>query len=104
MAGELARLQGDAVEVAQHTRLFELGELVPPVGVPGWLRTATLDDLDLAKEWVDRFMHDADVQAGRDPVGQTPTDARRSTRRTCAARSSRASTGSGSTRRGSGCT
>ena len=67
MAGELARLQGDSVEVAQHTRLFELVELVPPVGVPGWLRTATLDDLDLAKRWVDRFMHDADVQAGRDP-------------------------------------
>ena len=76
MAGELARLQGDTVEVAQHTRLFELGELVPPVGVPGSLRTATLDDLDLAKEWVDRFMHDADVQAGRDPG--PPTAARRS--------------------------
>ena len=67
MAGELARLQGDTVEVAQHTRLFELGELVAPAVVPGSLRTATLDDLDLAKEWVDRFMHDADVQAGRDP-------------------------------------
>src|SRR5262245_19679026 len=26
-AGELARLQGDKVEVAQHTRLFELGTL-----------------------------------------------------------------------------
>ncbi len=66
-AGELARLQGDVVEVAQHTRLFELGELVPPVGVPGRLREATVDDLDLAKEWVDRFMYDADLQAGRDP-------------------------------------
>jgi GNAT superfamily N-acetyltransferase len=67
MAGELARLQGDMVEVAQHTRLFELGDLLPPIGVPGSLRTATIDDFDLAKEWVDRFMHDADVQAGRDP-------------------------------------
>jgi GNAT superfamily N-acetyltransferase len=66
-AGELARLQGGEVEVAQHTRLFELGGLVPPVGVPGSLRTATLADCDLAKEWVDRFMYDADVQAGRDP-------------------------------------
>ena len=66
-AGELARLQGDTVEVAQHTRLFELGELVEPVGVPGRLREATLDDFDLAKEWVDRFMHDADEQAGREP-------------------------------------
>jgi GNAT superfamily N-acetyltransferase len=67
-AAELARLQGDRVEVAQHTRLFELGELVPPVGVPGRLRTATVDDLDLAVDWVGRFMHDADVQAGRDPA------------------------------------
>ena len=66
-AGELARLQGDVVEVAQHTRLFELHELRPPIGVPGRLRLATIEDLDLAKEWVDRFMHDADLQAGRDP-------------------------------------
>ncbi len=82
MAGELARLQGDAVEVAQHTRLFELGELVPPTGVPGSLRTATHDDFDLAKEWVDRFMYDADVQAGRDPAAHgreeiDPEDLRR---------------------------
>ena len=68
MAGELARLQGDTVEVAQHTRLFELGELVAPNGVPGSLRTATPDDFDLAKDWVDRFMYDADIQAGRDPA------------------------------------
>jgi GNAT superfamily N-acetyltransferase len=67
MAAELARLQGDVVEVAQHTRLFELGDLVEPAEVPGQLREATLDDFDLAKEWVDRFMHDADEQAGRDP-------------------------------------
>ena len=67
-AAELARLQGDRVEVAQHTRLFELTELVAPVGVPGRLRVATMDDLDLAVDWVGRFMHDADVQAGRDPA------------------------------------
>jgi GNAT superfamily N-acetyltransferase len=82
MAGELARLQGDEVEVAQHTRLFELGGLVTPVGVAGSLRTATLDDLDLAKAWVDRFMFDADVQAGRDPAAHgreeiEPDDLRR---------------------------
>ncbi len=81
-AGELARLQGDMVEVAQHTRLFELGELVPPIGVPGRLRRATLDDFDLAKAWVDRFMYDADVQAGRDPAAHgreevAPEDLRR---------------------------
>ena len=67
-AGELARLQCDTLEVAQHTRLFELGELVPPIGVSGSLRAATPDDFHLAKEWVDRFMYDADVQAGRDPA------------------------------------
>jgi GNAT superfamily N-acetyltransferase len=67
-AGELARLQGDRVEVAQHTRLFELADLVTPTGVPGSLRTATVDDFDLAYDWVERFMVDADEQAGRDPA------------------------------------
>ena len=67
LAAELARRQGGRVEVAQHTRLFELGELLPPTGVPGTLREATLDDFELAKAWVDRFMYDADMQAGRDP-------------------------------------
>jgi predicted GNAT family acetyltransferase len=78
-ADELARLQGDVVEVAHHTRLFELGELTPPVGVPGRLRQATPDDLDLAVAWVDRFMDDADEQAGRTPGAHgretiTPTE------------------------------
>jgi predicted GNAT family acetyltransferase len=66
-ARELARLQGGTIEVAQHTRLFELGELAVPVGVPGRLRAAVRDDLDLAVAWVDRFMADADEQAGREP-------------------------------------
>jgi DNA ligase D-like protein (predicted 3'-phosphoesterase) len=73
-AGELARLQGGQVEVAQHTRLFELGELRPPEGVPGRLRAATLDDLDLAAEWLDRFLVDADAQAGRAPTAHEPGD------------------------------
>jgi hypothetical protein len=82
LAGELARLQGDTVAVAQHTRLFELGDLVEPGGVPGRLRAATLGDFDLATEWVDRFMHDADEQAGRDPAAHgreqiAPEDLRR---------------------------
>jgi hypothetical protein len=66
-ATELARLQGDIVEVALNTRLFELGQLVQPRSVPGRLRAATLDDLDLARDWLDRFLYDADVQAGRVP-------------------------------------
>jgi predicted GNAT family acetyltransferase len=88
MAGELARLQGGTVEVAQHTRLFELGELRPPAGVPGHLREATLEDFDLAKAWVDRFMYDADVQAGRDPGAHgreevSPEDLRRRIEQQC---------------------
>jgi GNAT superfamily N-acetyltransferase len=67
LAAELARLQGGTVDVAVHTRLFELGALVPPVGVPGSLRLATLEDFDLAYEWVRRFRADADEQAGREP-------------------------------------
>jgi GNAT superfamily N-acetyltransferase len=66
-ATELARRQGGEVQVAVHTRLFELGELVTPQGVPGRLREATLDDLHLTRQWIDRFLHDADEQAGRVP-------------------------------------
>ncbi|MEW2328054.1 GNAT family N-acetyltransferase [Micromonospora chersina] len=64
-AAEVARLGGGRVEVAQHTRLHELGELVPPARVPGALAVATEDDVDLAAEWFDAFMADADEQAGR---------------------------------------
>jgi hypothetical protein len=103
MAGELARLQGDTVEVAQHTRLFELGELVEPAAVPGRLREATLDDFDLAREWVDRFMRDADEQAGRDPaahgreeIASACTPTRRTRPRT--ASTSRSGTARSSTR------
>jgi predicted GNAT family acetyltransferase len=67
LADELARLTGGRVEVAQHTRLFELGELVVPASVPGRLRAATEDDLDLAIEWFDAFMADADEQTGCEP-------------------------------------
>ncbi|MGW5666957.1 GNAT family N-acetyltransferase [Micromonospora sp. NPDC003776] len=64
-AAELARLSGGRVEVAQHTRLHELGELIPPSPVPGHLAVATEDDLELATEWFAAFMGDADEQAGR---------------------------------------
>ena len=87
-----------------HTRLFELGELVPPRRVPGRLRTATLDDFDrrLVREWVGRFLHDADVQAGRVPDAHgeiiEPQEVR------LARGSSAAPTGSGWTRPASVCT
>jgi predicted GNAT family acetyltransferase len=64
-AAELARLGGGRVQVAQHTRLHELGELVWPAPVPGRLQAATDDDMDLAVEWFGAFMGDADEQAGR---------------------------------------
>jgi predicted GNAT family acetyltransferase len=64
-AAELARLSGGHVQVSQHTRLHELGELVCPAPVPGGLRAATEDDVELVMEWFGAFMGDADEQAGR---------------------------------------
>jgi predicted GNAT family acetyltransferase len=64
-AAELARLQGGHVEVAQRTRLYELGELSPPRPVPGGLLAATEGDVDLVTQWMAAFMSDADEQAGR---------------------------------------
>ena len=64
-AAELTRLGGGRVQVSQHTRLHELGELVWPAPVPGGLQAATEDDVDLVMEWFGAFMGDADEQAGR---------------------------------------
>jgi hypothetical protein len=73
-ATELARLRGGRVQVAQHTRLHELGELSRPTPVPGRLMVATEGDLELATEWFAAFMGDADEQAGR-PRGTSAHDA-----------------------------
>jgi hypothetical protein len=73
-AAELTRLGGGRVQVSQHTRLHELGELVRPAPVPGGLQAATGDDVDLATEWFGAFMGDADEQAGR-PRGASPHEA-----------------------------
>jgi hypothetical protein len=64
-AAELARLGGERVEVAQHTRLHELGELARPAAVPGGLVVATEEDVELVEEWFAAFSGDADEQAGR---------------------------------------
>ncbi|SBT42981.1 GNAT family N-acetyltransferase [Micromonospora auratinigra] len=69
-AAELARLGGGRVDVAQHTRLHELDELVPPAPAPGRLVAATGDDLDLVVDWFAAFAGDAGEQAGR-PRGAT---------------------------------
>jgi GNAT superfamily N-acetyltransferase len=72
-AAELARLGGGHVQVSQHTRLHELGELVWPARVPGGLQAASEDDVDLVMEWFGAFMGDADEQAGR-PRGASAHD------------------------------
>jgi FR47-like protein len=64
-ATELARLRRCRVEVGQHTRVHELGELIPARSVPGDLRRATADDVDLVQAWYGAFAGDADEQAGR---------------------------------------
>jgi predicted GNAT family acetyltransferase len=71
---EMARLTGGHVEVAQHTRLFELGELAPARPVPGRLRLATLDEVDLVLAWFEAFMADADEQAGRVRGASNPAE------------------------------
>jgi GNAT superfamily N-acetyltransferase len=68
---EMAAHLGSSVRVGQHTRLFELGDLMEPEPVPGRLRPATLDELDLVLGWYEAFMVDADEQAGREP-GESP--------------------------------
>lgn len=73
-ADELARLTGGRVRVAQHTRLFELAELVTPPSAPGRLRAADAHDLDLALDWFGAFMADADEQAGREPGATQEAD------------------------------
>lgn len=65
-AGRLTRLGGGRIEVVQHTRLHELGELTPPRDpAPGGLVAATEEDVDLVTEWFSAFMGDADEMAGR---------------------------------------
>src|SRR3954447_15561004 len=79
---EMARGTGRRAAVAQHTRLFELGELKEPATAPGRLRPATLDELDIVTGWYDAFISDADEQAGRPPGASaheapTPDEMRR---------------------------
>ncbi len=64
-AEELARITGHRVQVGQHTRLFELKELVRPSPVSGRLIAASEADLELTTAWFAAFFGDADEQAGR---------------------------------------
>jgi RimJ/RimL family protein N-acetyltransferase len=65
LADELGRLRGQEVQVHEHLRLFELGDLVVPPAPPGALRVATVDDADLALAWFHAFESAAAEQAGR---------------------------------------
>lgn len=65
IADEVARLGGGTATVHEHTRLFELGDLVDPAPVPGRLRPATESDAPLALAWFGAFEADAAEQAGR---------------------------------------
>lgn len=65
LADETARLVGGVALSSQHTRLFELGELVEPAPVPGRLRAAVGSEIDLALTWFSAFDADAAEQAGR---------------------------------------
>ena len=81
---EMAAHVGGEVRVGQHTRLFELGELVEPPPVEGRLRPAVVDEEPLITAWFDAFMVDADEQAGRDTGGHPARDSGTAT--TCGGR------------------
>jgi len=70
-ATEVALLTGGSWEVAERTRLFDLPRLVEPRQVPGALRTAGLDDLDVCVGWFTQFHVDVEVAGGRVPDPHT---------------------------------
>lgn len=53
------RRTGRAAVPSMAKRLFELGRLVPPAGVPGAARTAGADDVALVAGWVREFEAEA---------------------------------------------
>jgi len=65
VAAETARLVDGEVNVAERTRLHTIAEVVSPRPVPGRLRPAKPDDLDLVLRWYLAFDVDAAEQAGR---------------------------------------
>lgn len=73
VAEETARLVGAGVQVEERTRLHLLGDLLEPMGVPGRLRPAVPDDVEVALAWFAAFDQDAAEQAGR-PGGHGPIE------------------------------
>ncbi|WP_232676428.1 GNAT family N-acetyltransferase [Nocardioides sp. R-C-SC26] len=67
-ADEIAHLTGRAVQTREHTRLFDLPELIEPTSrPPGTLRAAGPGDAALCADWFRAFAHDVDVAGGRVP-------------------------------------
>lgn len=74
--GETARLAGGSVRPVEETRLWELGELREPSGVPGGLRRARPDEAELLLPWFRSFGVEAATMAGRaEPHPTTDFDA-----------------------------
>jgi GNAT superfamily N-acetyltransferase len=70
----VASRSGGTAEVAIHTRLFELTDLVEARPVEGRLRPARADEETLVSDWYAAFMADADEQGGR-PRGSSAHEA-----------------------------
>lgn len=81
VADRLAVHSGGQVSVRERTRLFELGDLVFPKGIPGALRVAGPGDLDLVHRWRDEFLGEAEEQAGRPVQSHDPHDPEETRRR-----------------------
>ena len=76
VAEETARLTRGTATTVQRMRLHTIEALVAPAPVPGRLRPATLDDLDLVVEWYGAFEEAAAEQAGAEhrPPAPEPQD------------------------------
>ena len=62
---ETVSLTGGRASETERTTLYEVTDLVEPTTVPGRLRIARPDEVDLVQEWFDAFGPDASEQAGR---------------------------------------
>jgi GNAT superfamily N-acetyltransferase len=73
-AAETTRIAGASYHVAEHTRLWVLGELHEPAPPPGRLRLAEERDVDQVVAWYDAFGRDAAEQAGRSSPHPAPDE------------------------------
>lgn len=57
-AGQWTEVRGTAAVPDMGLRIYRLGELLPPAGVPGHLRRATVADRDVVLEMIEGFHRD----------------------------------------------